>query len=350
MQEVRGLLHDGSTSRSREAALRFFADGTVRLSVEAGGDLPAEERSFPLSELRIPSRLGNTPRRIGLPDGRELETSQNDTVDAVLDAHGPRGHDWLHRLESRLPAVAAAAALVLAAGVLFALYGIPFIARHAAFSVSPELASRLGQGTLEILDRSFEASELPEERRAELRADFARIVDQADAGYDYELVFRGGGPIGANAFALPSGTVVVTDELVELAHHEEEIVGVLAHEVGHVVHRHGLRQAIQSSMLAIGIVLLTGDLSTSSGAVAALPTVLAEARFSRDFEREADTYAVAYLKTRDIDPARLGDLLVRMEEARGSGLDVGFLSSHPSTEERIRSLGGAPAEREPEEG
>jgi Zn-dependent protease with chaperone function len=334
VHEIRGVLHDGSTSRRRDATLRFYAEGTVRLRVDG------EERSLSFQELTIPSRLGNTPRRIHLPDGGELEVMDNDAVDAVLDVYGRRGHDWLHRLESRLLAVLVATAVVLGAGALFLWYGVPAIARHAAFAVSPQLASHIGEGTLDVLDQSFEPSQLPEARQAALRQAFAGIVDQAEAGYAYRLEFRRGRMIGANAFALPSGAVVVTDELVALAENDEEIVAVLAHEVGHVVYRHGLRQAIQSSMLAIAIVLVTGDLSSTSGFVAALPTLLAETHFSRDFEREADEYAARYLATRDIDACRLGALLERMQEASGGGVEVPFLSTHPSTRERIQALGG----------
>lgn len=334
MHEVRGVLHDGSTSRRRDATLRFYGDGTVRLQVEG------EERSLSFHELEIPSRLGSTPRRIRLPDGGELEVMDNDAVDAVLDAYGRRGHDWLHRLESRLFAVLVATAAVLGAGALFLWYGVPALARHAAFAVSSQLASQIGEGTLDVLDRTFEPTQLPDERQASLRGAFAGVVDQAEAGYAYRLELRRGGMIGANAFALPSGTVVMTDELVALAENDQEIAAVLAHEVGHVAYRHGLRQAIQSSMLAITIVLVTGDLSSTSGFVAALPTLLAETHFSRDFEREADEYAARYLATRDIDPCRLGALLARMQEASGGGVEIPFLSTHPSTRERIEALGG----------
>jgi Zn-dependent protease with chaperone function len=335
------VLHDGSTSRRRDATLRFYGDGSVRLSAK---DL---ERSFTFQDVHIPSRLGNTPRRLLLPDGAELETPDNDAVDAVLAALGRGRVDWVHRQESRLPVVLLATALVLAFGGVFVVYGVPTIARHAAFALSPELTARLGQGTLDVLDQTFQPTGLPEPRREVLRERFLEIVAGAEAGYDYRIAFRRGGMIGANAFALPSGTVVVTDELVELAQDDEEIVAVLAHEVGHVVHRHGLRQAIQSSMLAIGIVLVTGDLSSTSGFVAALPALLAETRYSRDFEREADDFARVQLEAEDIEPCRLGAILQRMQRSGGADVEVPFLSTHPATEERVKALGG-PCEDEGE--
>ena len=111
--------------------------------------------------------------------------------------------------------------------------------------------------------------------------------------------------------------MVLTDELVALAERDEELVAVLAHEIGHVVHRHGLRQTIQSSMLAISVILLTGDLSSASAFVAALPTALAESRFSREFEREADDYALEYLLAAGVSPTHFARMLSRLEEQAG---------------------------------
>lgn len=332
MQEIEGLLYDGRTSSSRPAKLAVYVDGTVRLSWQGG------EQSFQVDALDIPARLGDTPRRIALPDGSEFETGDNAAVDAIAGSHGPPGHGLLHWLESRLGIVIGATLVVLLAGGLFAVYGIPALAREAAFALSPAFSARLGHGTLSILDQTLEPSQLDEARQASLRERFEHITD-AEEGQSFELLFREGGLLGANAFALPSGTVVMTDELVELAAHDDGLVAVFAHEVGHVVYRHGLRQAIQSSLLALGIVLVTGDLSSTSGFVAALPALLAESRFSRDFEREADDYALSYLDRAGIDPERFAELLQRLEQAAGErALNVPFLSSHPSTEERVHRL------------
>jgi Zn-dependent protease with chaperone function len=333
VHEVRGVLHDGRSSKGIPAVLRVYADGTARI---ARGD--AGEISLPVTALSVPDRLGGTPRRIALPDGGVFETADNAAVDAMLDAHGRRGHDWLHRLESRWSTVIPAAVLVLAAGAALVVFGLPALARHGAFAVSPELAAKVGRGALDVLDQSLRESALDEARRDGLRQRFSEVAAGAPAGYDFELLFRAGGALGANAFALPSGTVVMTDELVALAAHDDELVAVLAHEVGHVVERHGLRSAIQSSLLALAIVLVTGDLSSTSGFVASLPTLLAESHYSRDFEREADDHALAYLRANDIDPGRFAELLVRLERAEGDAPAIPFLSSHPATRERIERL------------
>ena len=81
--------------------------------------------------------------------------------------------------------------------------------------------------------------------------------------------------VGANAFALPGGDIVVTDALVKLVGEGDGLTGVLAHEAGHVEYRHGLRQVIQSSAIGATAALLFGDVSTIlSGVPAALLTLL----------------------------------------------------------------------------
>ena len=73
------------------------------------------------------------------------------------------------------------------------------------------------------------------------------MQEQMDTGLPLRLELRAGGAIGPNAFALPSGIIMVTDELVRIAEHPEEFESVLAHEAGHMVHRHSLRMLLQGS-------------------------------------------------------------------------------------------------------
>ena len=86
--------------------------------------------------------------------------------------------------------------------------------------------------------------------------------------------------MGANAFALPNGTIVVTDDLVKLAEHDDELVAVLAHEIGHVVSRHALRRVLQDSGVMLLVAGITGDIVSISSLAAALPTLLIEAKYS----------------------------------------------------------------------
>ncbi len=343
MTRLEGVLHDGETSRAHPARMEIHRDRTVVLDVEGAEGV---ESRLVLEDLDVPARLGDTVRRIRLPGGAVFETPDNDGVDELVRTHRGERPNLIHQLESRLVAVVVATLVMIVAGFAFVTWGIPALAKKAAFAVSPETSAYIGQGTLELLDEVMEPSELLEEDQARLRERFDEIVATAPEGHDFELVFRRGEGFGANAFALPSGTVVMTDELVDLAEHEEEIVAVLAHEVGHVVHRHGLRHVIQSSALAVVIVLVTGDLSSTSGFVAAIPTLLVETSFSRDFEREADEHAARYLVAHGIPTQHFATMLDRLAEQHGGGDAFGgYLSSHPTSDERVqRAQRGSPEE------
>jgi Zn-dependent protease with chaperone function len=147
--------------------------------------------------------------------------------------------------------------------------------------------------------------------------------------------------------ALPSGIVVITDGLVDLAKNDEELTAVLAHELGHVRGRHLLRHILQNSVAGLLMATVTGDITSVTSLSAALPTALIDARFSRDFEREADDAAVAYLKKEGIPTRRYIDILVRLQaqlNAKNRGAVEGeetfknYLSTHPGTGERIRRI------------
>ena len=148
--------------------------------------------------------------------------------------------------------------------------------------------------------------------------------------------------MGPNAFALPGGTIVVTDELVELLDgHEDAVLGVMAHELGHVEARHGMRLFVQTSVLGVLAGWLLGDFS---GVVAAAPVMLGQAAYSRDAEREADATSVRVLKASNISPLVMVTFFEKLaarpaaepaSEAtpRWMGLAI---ASHPDDIERIQ--------------
>jgi Zn-dependent protease with chaperone function len=83
---------------------------------------------------------------------------------------------------------------------------------------------------------------------------------------------------------------VITDDLVKIAKSDDEIIAVLAHEIGHVRGRHALRQLLQAAGISALAVAVLGDVSSFSAILGAAPALL-HAKHSRDFEREADTFA-----------------------------------------------------------
>ncbi len=329
--EVDACYYDGRTSGVSAVRLSFWQSGRVTL---IGNDRHAD---YSIDELAISSRIGDTPRLIGLPDGGKCEVTDNDVIDQVLKSNTGIRSGWLHYLENHVLFILVAIAVTLATSVATIQYAIPWLAERAAYALPQSIDRKLGQGTLDILDRTlFSKSTLKQVTQTRLRARFAEITATLPTGESYELLFRTGGNIGANALALPSGIIVMTDELVTVSENDTELVAILAHEIGHLEHRHSIRMAMQSSSVALIIAVISGDVVSSSSLLAALPTVLIHTSYSRDFETEADDYAWQYLTDNGIPTVAFASILTRIA---GDSDDLSFskyLSTHPGTMERLR--------------
>lgn len=339
MTGIRGTYYDGRNSARREVTVAH-EDGCFRLK----GD--GVDQRYPIAATHVSPRLGSIRRSLRFPDGSLCEVDDSDNLDLLFRRQGKgRLSSLLHRWEMNLPL--AFLALVLTVALLwgFIKFGIPVLARQVAFAVPPATETSLGRETLEILDKiAFAPSRLPEARRREVAALFQRMTDDLPDARNCRLEFRSSDKIGANAIALPSGIVVITDGLVSLARNDDEIAAVLAHELGHVRYRHSLRHVLQNSATGLIVAAITGDILSATSLSAALPTTLIDAKFSRDFETEADDAAVAYLKSHGIPLKRFADILSRLQaehDKRDKGEKGGrsfadYFSSHPVTEERVQ--------------
>lgn len=335
------VLFDGRSARPHPVRARFTAGGGLELTTAEGG-----VHLFAPHEVRVAARLGRAPRLIQLPDDRHCETEDNDAVDAALAALGrERGAAWLHRLETSGRAVLVGLVVVSATTWVAVRHGLPAAAESIARKLPIEVNEQIGGDALQTLDRLvFVPSDFSSARQTELRRQFADLLAKNGDTYPYRLEFRSSKKLGANAVAFPSGVIVMTDELVELATDDRQILAVLAHECGHIQGRHGLRTVLQNSAVVILFALITGDISGVTALGGALPTMLLESKFSRTFEEEADAHAVAALRRAGLSPDHLADILKRLEETRPkAGLDtrvLDYVSSHPPTPERIRRIRG----------
>lgn len=334
---IRARLYDGRTSASRDASLSIAGSGAhARLDIRAG-DL---DLSVAFADLAIGERVGDTNRLLQLPAGASVEVLDNTQFDAALGAADLSTREApIRRLESRWHYAWVAVLATLIGSVLLVRYGIPALAVRALAFIPPRVDAMIGADSLEVLDRSaFRPSQLPPERQAQLRRLFAEVATgAAPDSARYRLELRAGGELHANAFALPSGIVVLTDELARLAQNDDELRGVFAHEMGHLVHRHAMRMLVQNSATALLAAGIFGDASGITSLAATAPAVLVNAGYSRDLEREADAFAFAWMKRRSIDPAKLADLLERLVQKEGDK-EGGFLASHPDLKERLQAL------------
>ncbi|MBK6981574.1 MAG: M48 family metallopeptidase [Betaproteobacteria bacterium] len=327
---------DGHNSRRRPVLVEVAGD---MLAIRGDGiffDVPREK-------ARVLPRLGETPLRIGLPGGGLLVALDFDKVDASLGV--PRSRTLAHRLESHtLFVILALAAIVV--GAWFAYRdGIPWASKRIAERIPVELEAQLADQGLESLDRFlFRKSTVPAWRRESLTREFTALAASAGAPPGARLEFRNGGFVGANALTLPGGLVVITDQLTKRMD-DRRLAAILAHELGHVHHRHGMRLVLDNSLSAFLMMAVFGDVSAVASVAATVPTVFVNTGYSRDYEREADAYALRLLAQAGRSPRDFVDALdlLRPEGRAGEApdrqgpRDPGYLSTHPDIEERMQA-------------
>lgn len=336
MSTTPAIYFDGLTAQARPVEIHFDPAGFMDIRGEGVA------LRIPRTEVTIDPPLGRTNRFIRMTDGSRCEVSDHSALEAALATWQPaRASRLLHQVERSW-------LLVLAATVILALfswtvisYGVPWGARKVAFALPADLTKQLGNETLEALDKTvFQPTTLAPARQKELQQKFRAFLIQAGDDQTYRIEFRHSDLFGANALALPSGDIVITDDLITLAADDQEILGVLAHECGHVVHRHALRSVLQNSTVLIVIALITGDVSSATAFGGALPAFLMQNKFSKEFESEADAHAVQKMKTAKLDPVHLATMLNRLSEKahESKSKALSYLSTHPPTAERIEAI------------
>jgi Zn-dependent protease with chaperone function len=330
-----GTRFDGRTAAGE--IVRVALDGNV-LRIVSRSRLDR----VPLAQARIAESFRHAPAMVGLPGGVTLEVRDPEgTLGAALEAAGHPPSPVV-RMQRHWPAALAALATLVALLGWGYVAGLPLLAGAVAQVIPQAVERDLGERMFAMLERRLERTQLPTARRRALQHAFdaakTRVAPQAQV----RLVFRGGRP---NAYALPGGIIIVSDDLVKLAHDDDEILGVLGHELGHVVHRHSTRQVLQALGMTAVASLLWGDFSSTAANV---PVVIGALRYSREAELEADDFAIGFMRADGRPVAALDAMFARLEAARGAGRsgsngsnDRSFLSTHPSTEERRRRLGQA---------
>jgi predicted Zn-dependent protease len=327
---VRGQYFDGESAGRHEVNVSLTAGG-VEIAGEDVGRL-----LWPLDRLQPPEPLPGGGVRLAtamLPEARLVVAAPGFREELLRLAPrlGQRRQRWRrHRVEI---AVVAATVLILAGAVL----AIPRLARPLAQVLPHGWEDRLADMTEHQLvagRRLCDGAEGVAALNALIGAfPIARRYDRPVSVrvLDWKLV---------NAFAAPGGRVMLMRGLIEKAETPEEVAGVLAHELGHVIERHPSANAIRQLGLSALLSLVFGDSGAVLDALGQGGAVLVLLAYTRDDEAAADRVALELLDAAGIDARGLADFFARLAAEEGRRevpadlAGIGFLRSHPATAAR----------------
>lgn len=324
------------SSDARRAVLTRAQDGTIRVLDMGGAEIVTSEPG----KADISPRVGNIPRRVRFADAGLFVTPDNDGVDGLDMTRSGRRGALIHRLERfRLHLIALAVIVAMCVTAVYR-YALPAMV-EVAIAVTPPVVPRLiSSGAIDSLDRLILSDTgLEDARREDITRRFEALAAYSKAGQDgYRLLFRDGGIIGPNAFALPDGSIILTDQLVGLATDDEMILGVLAHEIGHVDRQHSLRQLYRLAGMSALIMLIAGDVGEAVEEVLVDATALLSLSYSRDHESEADRYSAELMLRAGLDPLSVNRFFKMLVDELHLPDESGILSTHPAASERIEAL------------
>jgi len=349
--KIKGFYLDGQTSRQQLAYLEI--DFTNKISFNLQYEISNEfskidsdatvkestaKKTISYSNIKTSSRLGNTPREISFGNGELFVSEDNDSIDQINE-HLGKNNSLIHRLESKMMSVIVASILTVCIIWGVVVFGIPASAKMIANKMPTVLSEQFGS-SLDILDETvFDPSELELEKQKRITDLMSPFLKQ-DQSLNPKVNFRSG--MKANALALPNGDIVFTDDFINLVENDEQLLAVLFHELGHLKHKHLARRVLQDSMITLMVVLITGDIDTID-ILTGIPTLILDLSYSREFEVEADTYALEQLHLHNMPLESFSSVMQLLDNYYHDEIEdddfnsniPNFLMTHPATKDRV---------------
>ena len=332
---------DGQTAARYEVGLRFDAAG-----IQISGD--TIDQFWPYVDVRYASEdPGDLPLMFRClsseADAARLIVGEQATIDAMrvrcadLEDHARRSR---RRKRGTLWATVGIVSLGLVVWT-----SIHFLPRIVAPLIPVAWEEALGDGVVDDIAGIFGAVTKGEVKRCEtadgrLALDIlvGQLVNRLETPYRFEVTVLNINMV--NALAAPGGRIVIFKKLLTDAKSSDEVAGVLAHEMGHVISRHPTEAVARSMGISLVFNVLLGGLG--GGATGAVGQALVSSAYSRDAERDSDLIALDILSGAQISPKGFADFFDRTAKEEGSGMNaMSFISSHPPSAERARAARNA---------
>ena len=241
-------------------------------------------------------------------------------------------------------------ALVMAVVAVIGYYGKqqvnPITGEVQHISITPEQEVALGLQSAPEMAQQF-GGLYPDKRvQDQVKAVGQRLVQQTEAAkspyqFDFHVLAD---DQTVNAFALPGGQIFITTALLGRLQTEDQLAGVLGHEIGHVVGRHSAEHMAQGELmqgLVTATTVATYDPSMGGGQSAAIAQYVAQIvnlKYGRDDELESDKFGVKYMMQCSYNPEDMIGVMEILKQASGGREQSEFMSSHPSPDNRMEHI------------
>jgi Zn-dependent protease with chaperone function len=332
---IQGYYLDGQTA-DRQPAQIFPIKKGLQIQTEKCGvffwpykEIRQTERFHGDQQIRL-ERGGETPEILLVPGLSFLMAVRwADAKQARKFRRPSLGRNWL-----MVSLAAAVGILGIAAGLY--LWGIPALSSLVAPYVPVSWEESLGKSVAESFAPPEKRCLDPERDRA-IEQVVATLTSSLDrCPYTFRVVVVDHSRV--NALAAPGGTIIVYRGLLERTQTAEELAGVLAHEMQHILLRHSTRALLQRASMGILLAALMGDANGAMAFGLESAGSLGMLRYSRKNEEEADAKGMQLLLAAGIDPRGMITFYEKLKKQEKKASLPEYLSSHPSMEKRIERL------------
>lgn len=322
-------IYSTSSSEARAVQLTF-----TKRQIEIADTSSVE--SFLLSNIEWLSPLGNLPHEIRLPNGALITIDNHHDVSAFLG----KQKQFIALLEQHKLFWLLALILVPICLYLIIDRGIPAAAKAVTPLVPEQVLKEVDLQVMTMLDSTvLEPSQLDEQEQLTLPNYLSNEKYASTLALEnYTISYRSSKSFGANAFALPGGSIVLTDDLYQLLKDDQQaLIAVLLHEIGHVEHQHGLQLIAETAATSLLVTYFFGDMEGIVETFTGTALTVVQNQFSQQLEKEADSFAVEQLQRLGIPPSALGNALAKLVKTHDNDVLLEkYFSSHPSVKDRIK--------------
>jgi beta-barrel assembly-enhancing protease len=335
---------DGRTAVRRPVIVRLMREG-LEVSAPGGpsrfwpyGEVRQTQGTYAGEEVRL-ERGGALPETLVIADAAFLVSLHEAAAQAGIRFHDPR------RRAARIRLTVVAAVAVVAVTAVIYLWGIPLLASVVTPRVPVAWEERVGRSAMTHLappDRQCRDPEL----LAAMDEIVRRLVAASEpAPYTFRVYVVNRPTV--NALTAPGGHVLVFRGLLRRTQSPEQLAGVVAHELQHVLRRHATRAVIQDLSSGLLLMALTGDATGPLAYGLRTARTLGALRYSRQAEDEADAEGMRMVLAARVDSAGMLAFFEELQRQEGDhAAALAYASTHPATADRLARLRAIAAARQ----